>query len=137
MLEVPVVELAIIVKKETKILLGEKVNFPKENNWEFPGGEIYKFKDFLNQGKLEVKKETGLDVEIIGDSKIISLRDVFSTRLGDYLTFYQEAKYLNGEPKVMESKKCLGWKWFEWNDLPKNLSFSIQNLIKTGYNPFR
>ncbi|MFH1749790.1 MAG: hypothetical protein ABH837_02775, partial [bacterium] len=47
------------------------------------------------------------------------------------------ADYDSGRVRVMEPKKCEKWKWFEWNNLPKNLFLPIKNLLKQKSNPFK
>ena len=47
-----------------------------------------------------------------------------------YLNIGVRAFYKGGQPKNMEPKKCLEWKWFNLDDLPKNLFQGTELTLK-------
>jgi hypothetical protein len=44
--------------------------------------------------------------------------------------------YAEGELKIMEPQKCEEWKWFGWDELPRPLFLSFENLLKKKFTPF-
>ena len=58
--KIPRVGLAVIIKKEGKVLLGKRKNSHGNNTWNFPGGHLEFGEDFEDCALREVKEETGL-----------------------------------------------------------------------------
>jgi 8-oxo-dGTP diphosphatase len=137
MSKTPKTGLGVIIMKNDEVLLGKRIGSHGENTWSFPGGHIEMFEDFSECAKRETKEETGLDIKLIYEPQLHYTRDKFKNEKKDYFTFYQKAKYIGGIPKIMEPNKCLEWKWFRWDNLPKPLFLPIENLIKQKYNPFK
>lgn len=129
--QIPKVNLGIIIMREKEVLL------KKENDlWSFPIYSVEKNETFEKCAYRENNEETGLKIKLITRTPTIWTNDIFEKEEKHYNTFFIKAKYISGEPKILEPKKCEEWKWFEWNNLPRNLFLPVDNLIKLGYNPF-
>lgn len=47
------------------------------------------------------------------------------------------AEFAEGKPEIKEPDKMVEWAWFSWDKLPRPLFIPMQNLLKTGFHPFR
>lgn len=45
-----------------------------------------------------------------------------------YITIFMKANYISGEPEIKEPKKCVGWSWYSWDDLPNPLLCTSLNI---------
>jgi len=133
----PKVGVSVIIIRENKILLGKRKNSHGSGTWAFPGGHLEKFESLGDCARRETLKETGLEIKVINENiAYITTNDIFEEEEKHYVTLFVKAEYLSGEAKNMEPKKCSGWNWFEWSNLPKPLFLPLKNLIKYKYNPF-
>lgn len=137
MTETPKVGIGVIIVKDNKVLIGKRIGSHGKNTWSFPGGHLEKFETFKSCALREIKEETNLDIELESENPVAITNDMFNEENKHYITLFLKAKIKSGEPKIMEPNKCLGWKWIEWDKLPKNLFLPIKNLIKQNYNPFK
>ncbi|MCX6746735.1 MAG: NUDIX hydrolase [Candidatus Pacearchaeota archaeon] len=133
----PKVGLGVIIQKEDKVLLLKRKGSHGAGEWSFPGGHLEFFETFERCAKRETKEETGLDVELVKKDPIAITNDLFNEENKHYITLYMEARYISGEPKILESEKCEDMGWFDWNNLPRPLFLPIQNLIKQKYVPYQ
>ncbi|MFH1325660.1 MAG: NUDIX hydrolase [archaeon] len=132
----PKVGIGVIVLKGDEVLLGNRINSHGNNTWCFPGGHLELFEEIKNCALREVKEETGLKVEIVDTIPVATTNDFFNKENKHYVTLFVRAKYIEGNPEIMEPEKCKEWKWFEWNKFPENIFEPIKNLIRQEYNPF-
>ncbi|MFT6911176.1 MAG: 8-oxo-dGTP diphosphatase [Candidatus Paceibacteria bacterium] len=130
------VGVAVIIKKDHQVILGERKGAHGEGTWGFPGGHL-EFGETLEQCAIrEVAEENGL---VIANVRFADFtEDFFVTDDKHYLTVFMLADYVSGEAQVLEPAKCNSWKWFEWGaeSLPENIFLPIKNLFKKTYNPF-
>ena len=75
-------------------------------------------------------EETGLKIEDVKLGPYTN--DFFVKENKHYITLFVLCT-ANGEPKAMEPEKCAKWKWFDWDNLPKPLFLSVENLIKSRF----
>ncbi len=133
--EKPQVGLAIIVRKDRKILFGLRKGSHGKGTWSFPGGKLDHEEGLKESALRELREETGIDIKLIDENPCAVTNDIFET--GEhYVTLYFRADYKSGEPQVLEPKKCERWEWHSWHNLPEPLFLPVQNLINQGYNPF-
>ena len=124
------VGVAVIIKRAGKVLLGQRIGSHGANTWSFPGGHLEFFETVEETARREVLEETGLT---IGDIKKLTFtNDMFENENKHYVTLFVLADYVEGEAKIMEPNKCLGWSWHEWNKLPEPLFLPIKHLIEDG-----
>ena len=56
--------------------------------------------------------------------------DYFKESNKHYITLNLTTTKFSGTPRCMEPDKCAEWKWFDLDNLPKNLFLSTQNFFK-------
>jgi 8-oxo-dGTP diphosphatase len=122
----PKVGIGVIVVRNGKILLGERLAGHGSGNFQLPGGHLEYGETFEETAKREVAEETGLvDIEIKG---IISLgNDIMYGK--HYVSVGVLANSLVGDPKTMEPEKSKGWTWFDIDDLPENIFLMSKKVI--------
>jgi 8-oxo-dGTP diphosphatase len=129
------VGVALILTKENKVLLGKRKNSHGEGSWAFAGGHL-EFKETPEECILrEINEEIG-DINIQNLRRATFTNDIFEKENKHYITIFMQAEYFSGKIELLEPEKCEVWEWFDWNDLPSPLFIPVQNLIKSGYNPF-
>jgi len=130
----PIIGVAGIVVKESKVLLGKRKSELGKGSWGFPGGKL-EFNETLN-GCLERELLEEAGIRAKNFSLAAFTNDIFEKEKAHYVTLYILADYVSGEPKIMEPDKCEKWEWRYWSSLPQPLFLPIQTLIKQGYCPF-
>lgn len=129
----PNIGVGVIIIKRGKVLLGQRTGSHGADSWGLPGGHL-EFGETVEQcAAREVEEETGLKVSEFTSAPYSN--DFFTPEDKHYVTLFIIAAAFEGEPKVMEADKCLGWQWCEWSDLPKPLFQPLQTLFDTGFVP--
>ncbi len=131
------VGIGVMILNENKILLGHRAKNKKDTGgiyevdcWTLPGGKQEYNETFLDGAKREVKEETNLDIE---DLELFGAADDIQPDR-HYITMHVIARKYNGEPKVMEPTKEDEWKWFDLDNLPKNLYSPSKKFIESYKN---
>ncbi|MEQ3515674.1 NUDIX hydrolase [Pseudoalteromonas sp. BZB3] len=122
------VGVAVVIIRDGKILLGERIGSHGANTWATPGGHLEMGEEIAACAIRETLEETGLKVS--GVSQLGFSNDVFNPLNKHYVTLYVVANGVEGEPEIMEPNKCLGWQWFALDELPKPLFLSLENFLK-------
>lgn len=128
----PKVGVATILTFNNKVLLGLRVSEHGEGTWGFPGGHLEEGETWEECSKRELTEETNLEIEKHIFTAVTN--DIFDDK--HYVTIFMRCEYEGGDIIVKEPNKMIDWKWFEWDSLPENLFYPINNLIKQGYSPF-
>jgi 8-oxo-dGTP diphosphatase len=128
----PKVGVAVIVVKDSKVLLGKRMNSHGSGTWQFPGGHLEFGEPIKDCAKRELFEETGLTIRNIKLGPYTN--DIFKTEQKHYITLFVIADYDSGVLTVKEPKKCEKWGWFSWSQLPEPKFLPIQNLIKQKFN---
>ena len=131
------VGIGVMILNENKILLGNRAKNKKDTGgihevdcWTLPGGKQEYNETFLDGAKREVKEETNLDIE---DLELFGAADDIQPDR-HYITIHVIAKKYNGEPQVMEPTKEDEWKWFDLDNLPRNLYSPSKKFIESYKN---
>ena len=134
MTERPKVGIGVVIRKEGKVLIGERIGSTHANNtWHLAGGHLEYGEDFAACARREAAEECGLKINVRGVGCVTN--DLFSEGK-HYVTLFIIADYVSGEPQALEPHKCKGWGWRSWNDLPQPLMLPIENAVKQGFDPF-
>lgn len=128
----------MIFNIEDKLLLGLRNSDEKkadselheEGTWTMPGGNIEYGETFEEAGTREAKEETGLDIK---DLEVICVQ-TDKNEYAHYISVGMIAKTYQGIPKVMEPDEIVEWKWFDLNDLPKNIFSPSKKTIDCYLN---
>jgi len=126
----------VLIQKEGKILLGRRHEDPDKadsvfraaNVWTMPGGKLDYGEDIITGAKREVKEETGLDIND-EDLEVICINEDMNEH-AHYITIGLVAKKFSGEPQVLEPDEITEWNFFAKDELPKNLYFPSEKILK-------
>ena len=115
----------MVFNPDGKLLLGLR-NYDKETadselheegTWTMPGGNIEYGETFEEAGIREAKEETGIDVKNL---EVICVQTDMN-EFAHYISVGLVAREFEGEPRPMEPEQIMAWRWFDLNDLPKNI----------------
>jgi len=120
--------IGVIIRKSGKILIGKRIGSHGPDTWSFPGGHIDNNETPEIAAKREVLEETGLRVDDLAPLGFTF--DHFNELNADYLTLFYYCNWTGGTPQVMETNKCLEWRWFPIDKLPEPLFTPIESLVK-------
>ena len=133
--KIPRIGVGVAVRKDGKVLLGERKNAHGEGTWCFPGGHLEFNETIFDCAIRETDEESGLAVTNLAHGCITE--DFFTAEDKHYITHIVVCDWKAGEPELREPHKCIGWQWFAWDELPSNLFIPMQNLLRQGWSPFQ
>jgi ADP-ribose pyrophosphatase YjhB (NUDIX family) len=124
----------VIVHREGKVLLGQRLSSHGRGTWSPPGGKPIPGESTEACGIRELEEETGLvasGAEVVGETVdgFPESRLVFRTR---FITVE-----VVGEPHVREPDKTGIWSWYRWDEIPAPLFRPLASLVAAGYRPDR
>ena len=106
---------------------GEKVG-NESGTWEYPGGKVEYGDTLADTAQREMMEEFGIEVEVTDQ---LGAFDHLLTEEGQHwvaVTFI--ARWISGEPQILEPEKCDAIGWFGLEQLPQPLSMiSASNTI--------
>ena len=123
----------IILNKNNEVLLGHRSATKEDtggiigrDTWSLPGGKQEYDEQIVNCFIRETKEECDLD--IINPQIIAAFDDFGPDR--HFVTILGFTTEYTGDPKVMERNKEDEWKWFDVENLPKNLYGPSEHCLK-------
>ncbi len=108
---------AIILLKNSKLLMGRRKNGYKPGTMGVPGGRIEKGETVENAVVRELMEETGIvpkKFKFIGVVRNDQRESVF-------VHFVFVCTDYEGEPNNIEPEMCEGWDWYDFDELPDNI----------------
>lgn len=129
----PRVGVGVIVRRAGRVLLGLRQGSHGADTWALPGGHLEFGETVEACAARELREETGLLATRFTPGPYTS--DVFEALGRHYVTLFVVAEVPAGEPRVMEPDKCRGWRWCDWQALPRPLFAPLQTLHDCGYAP--
>ena len=120
------VGVAVIIKKEGKILLGKRLVKAGYGSWGLPGGHLEYGESLVDAAKRELLEETGLTVKNLEFINITN--DPREDQHYIHIIFLVHGA--ESEPKVMEPDKCEKWEWFSLSELPEPIFFGHKKLLE-------
>jgi len=130
----PKVGVGVILRREGKVLLGYRRLSHGDGTWSFPGGHLEGMETVSTCARREVLEETGLSIDDLRPGPFTN--DRFLVDGLHYVTLFLVADAPSGVAERKEPDKCEEWRWFPWGALPRPLFLPVENLLKTGFNPF-
>lgn len=126
--------MAVVIKKDGKVLLGKRKSAHGIGAWGFPGGHLEFGESWEVCAQREVFEETGLKIDTVTFG--CATNDIFKETDKHYVTIFVETNIQTGNPQLCEPDRCEEWAWFSWDSLPTNLFLPITHALENGYNPF-
>jgi 8-oxo-dGTP diphosphatase len=123
----PLIGVGVLVWREKKLLLGERITENQSNCWQFPGGCLESGESVIECAQREVLEETSLRVK--GLRHFAFTDKAFDAGKHEYITLLVSCEYSSGEAEALEADKCAGWQWFDYRELPTPLFEPITNFI--------
>ena len=125
--ERPKVGIGVIVVRDEKILLGERLTSHGSGTFTIPGGHLEFGETFEETARREVEEETGLiNIEVKG---VVSLgNDIVYDK--HYVSIGVLTQSLEGEPSNAEPEKSKNWKWYDANNLPEGIFLPSKKVIE-------
>ncbi|MBJ3816541.1 NUDIX domain-containing protein [Shimwellia pseudoproteus] len=128
MAELPRFGVGILIVRQGKILLGQRLGSHGEGCWSAPGGHLEPGESVEQCARRETLEETGLQLGSIMRGPWSE--DYFPRQQKHYLTMMVVARPLPGEPHRLEPDKCAGWQWFSPDTLPAPLFAPLEGLAR-------
>lgn len=130
----PKVGVGVIIRRDNKVLIGQRLNAHGHESWSFPGGHLEYGESFEDCAKRETAEETGLTINYVGFGALTN--DIFEKEDKHYVTVYVICDWIDGEAELKEPDKMHRWQWVAWNNLPSPLFLPTQHLVDSGFSPF-
>lgn len=116
----------ILLNKDGKVLLGERLNSYKQGLYGLPGGRIMLNETIKQTAKREAHEEVGIEFkDFIYVGVVRELQETYN-----FVHFGVVVKDVSETPKNMEPDKCKGWEWFAIDELPKKILPGHKALIE-------
>ena len=123
----PVIGVGVLVWREKKLLLGERISKGSKNCWQFPGGHLENDESVIECARREVLEETSLKIK---NCRHLGFTDkTFAAGKRQYMTLLVSCEYISGEVQTLEPDKCAIWKWFDYDRLPSPLFQPVSNFL--------
>ena len=123
---------AVIILRNNRILLGERIGSHGANTWATPGGHLELGESIEQCAAREVLEETGLTLTAI--KKFQFTNDIFEQEAKHYITLFVIASCHDNEAQIMEPDKCKQWQWCSLDNLPQPLFLPLINLLNEQPN---
>jgi 8-oxo-dGTP diphosphatase len=115
--------------------VGQRKGSHGAGTWHLPGGHLEMYETPLETALREVAEEAGISIENVRLTGIYT-DDPMPQWHRHYITLYVVSDWKEGEPRILEPEKCAEWRWCRWNEIPRPLFPSLENVLKKGYSPF-
>jgi len=125
----PKVAAAVLVVRDAQILLVQRANPPKRNQWTFPAGFVDAGEDPAQAAIRECHEETGLNVEITELVDVVSVADLAGA--ADILILYH-ARIIGGELQAGDDAAQAGF--FSRKGLPPLAFVSTKKILQKFLN---
>ena len=125
----------IVLNAEGHVLLGLRHGSHGANTWAMPGGAVERGESLLTAAARELREETGIESHIMEMGPTMA-HPYIDDKGTHWVTSYVVACNLNGPtPQVIEPDKHLEWRFWDWEALPDNIFYPLQQLMDDGWQP--
>lgn len=120
-----------ILNEKKQLLLLLRNSEHQGGRWCPPGGHIEYGEDFKDAAIRETKEESGINVKEIEILGVTS--DVYPEENRHYITVHVKAVEYFGKEMIAEPEKCFEMRWFDLNNLPKNLFPANKHFLSQNH----
>jgi len=121
---------ALIINDKNETLLVKR-GLKSKNQvgvWSKPGGAVDLGEKVEDAVIREIKEELGVDIELV---KFLGFTNhIIRSENQHWIAFNYLAKIIKGEARILEPEKIAEIKWFDFNNLPENLSQTTSEPIR-------
>ena len=125
------VGVGVFVFKDGKFLLQKRQGSHGEGTWSLPGGHLEHGESFEDTARREVKEESNLDIKNIRFGAVTN--DIFESENKHYVTVWMLSDWAGNDLKNMEPNKCTAQQWHTFDDLPRPLFLSWNQLFASEF----
>jgi 8-oxo-dGTP diphosphatase len=126
----PQVGVGVLIFKDNRVLLAKRKGSHGEGEYAFPGGHLEFGESFANCAIRETREEAGIEISDIGFQYLANIMKYGGKQ---YVHIGLTAKWLSGEPQVLEPNKSEAWGWYPVDRAPEPL-FEMCRLSIKSYN---
>lgn len=119
----PRVGVAVLIQRDSKLLLTRRPNMPQQNHWQCAGGYLRAGEDVF-QCAQRCAQVTGLQIFQLSSGPVTN--NIFSGQNLHTVTLYVLAGKTVGTEHT-------GWQWFEWQQLPQPLFLPVELLVTQNF----
>ena len=130
----PQVGIGVIVVRDGKVLVGQRISEHAHGTWSMPGGKQEAGETAEEAGARELREETGLAAAAVTKAPVYT-DSIYQDEGRHYVALYVLADVPSGEPTVTEPDKFAEWRWVSWDALPQPRFKALQQLLEQGYRP--
>lgn len=127
----PKIGIGVIVWRDGKILLGERISSHGMGTFSLPGGHLEFGESFEDAALREVEEETGLKNLTIKEMVSIGNDIAYDKH---YVTIGILAESREGEPIAVEPEKTKNWQWYNPDHLPELLFSPSKKILNNWSN---
>ena len=120
----------VVNNQEYVLLMKRKNTGYNDGEYELPGGHLEANEDLFDAMIREAKEELLIDLKR-DDIKLIHLLHHYN---GERLNFIFETDGTNLNPQIGEEEKCEKLEWFKINELPKETTDKVKQIINNIIN---
>ncbi len=120
-----------IINPSGLILMGLRLGTHGAETWGAPGGHLEVGETPIQTAIRETMEETGIDLSHEDITAVAWTNDIFQDSNRHYITSHCVTHIKNDVvPKLCEPNKCAEWRWFDRNELPRNLFLPARNFFQ-------
>ncbi len=129
--ERPKIGVGVVIVRDGKVLLGERLGSHGAGTFMIPGGYIEFGETFEDAALREAKEECGLENLKVKGLVSISNDMVYEKH---FVSIGILVESLEGEPYSAEPEKSKNWKWYDVNNLPEDIFIPSQRVLDNWIN---
>lgn len=120
----------MIFNGDGHILLAKRKGSHGAGEYAFPGGHLEFGESFADCAIRETREESGVEID---DINFMYLANILKYGGNHYVHIGLKAKWVKGDPQILEPEKSEGWGWYPVDDPPQPI-FEMCRLAIESHN---